>query len=208
MEPTIATASGQLVRGGCFLSGRRKPSTMDIIIPIIAQLTTAAYLGLILTGAWTDARELRIPNWISLSLLALFVPAALVGGLTMETIALHFAGALGVLVIGFALFAFGFFGGGDAKLMAAVGLWVGWGNLPWFAISVILFGGVLALGVVGLRRGLGLWPDWLVRSAAGLFEENKAIPYGIAITAGAILTLPKMALLPENWRLVINALIG
>ena len=175
---------------------------------VLSQILMAAFVGLILTGTWTDARELRIPNWISLTLLALFIPAALVGGLSMETIALHFAAALGVLVFGIALFAFGLFGGGDAKLMAAAALWVGWGSLLWFGVAVILFGGALALGVIVLRRGLGLWPDWLVRSAAGLFEQNKAIPYGIAITAGAILSLPKMALLPQGWRDLISLLGG
>jgi leader peptidase (prepilin peptidase)/N-methyltransferase len=66
-------------------------------------------------------------------------------------------------------------GGGDAKLMAAAGAWVGWQGLP----SVILIGALAALAAVGvaliLRRpftsttpipfgpflALGLWVTWL-----------------------------------------------
>ena len=50
------------------------------------------------------------------------------------------AGAL-MLLVGFGLFAFGWFGGGDAKLMAAVGLWVGFDACPSISLSVALAGG-------------------------------------------------------------------
>lgn len=158
------------------------------------------YIALVCYGAWSDARALRIPNTVSLALLAAFFPTALVAGIGLEAIAWHLGAGVLLLVAGFSLFAMGLFGGGDAKLLAATALWVGWGEELLFLIfAVVLVGGVLSLAVVLLRKGLGLWPDWLVNSAEGLFTPNKAVPYGIAIALGAMMTVPRMDLLPPGW---------
>ena len=50
------------------------------------------------------------------------------------------AGAL-VLVIAFACFAFGWIGGGDAKLAAAAALWFGFDHLLDYLVYASLFGG-------------------------------------------------------------------
>jgi len=167
------------------------------------------YVALVLYGAWSDARALRIPNWVSLALLAAFVPAALAAGIGLEATAWHLGAGVLVLVCGFTLFAFGMIGGGDAKLLAAAALWVGWGaGLIYFIVWVALLGGVLSLGVVLLRKGLGLWPDWLVKRAEGLFAPNRAVPYGLAIAAGALITVPKMDMLPESWVTLARLIVG
>jgi len=166
------------------------------------------YIVLVLYGAWSDARSLRIPNWVSLALLALFIPTALVAGLALESVAWHLACGVAVLILGIVLFAFGLFGGGDAKLLAACALWVGWPEVTWLIGAVILVGGVLSILVILLRKGLGLWPDWLVNAAKGLFEPGKAVPYGIAITAGALLVLPRMDVLPPQWPDLFAFIVG
>ncbi len=166
------------------------------------------YIALVCYGAWTDARTLRIPNTVSLVLLAAFLPAAVLAGIGMEAIAWHLGGGVLVLVVGFALFAFNLFGGGDAKLLGACALWVGWDDLVFFVIAVVLVGGVLSLLVILLRKGLGLWPDWLVQSAEGLFTPNKAVPYGIAIAAGAMMTVPRMDVLPPSWGSLAQFIAG
>ncbi|MBF0246684.1 MAG: prepilin peptidase [Alphaproteobacteria bacterium] len=168
----------------------------------------ALYLGLVLYGAWSDARALRIPNWISLTILAAFFPMAAVSGLPLADVPWHVAAGLVTLVAGFTLFAFGLLGGGDAKLMAACALWIGWRDLWLFVLAVLLVGGVLSLLVILLRKGLGLWPQWLVAHASGLFTPNKAVPYGIAIAAGALLMAPRMAVFPEGWRMIFAVLAG
>lgn len=172
---------------------------MEGMLSALHQASVAGFVGLVLTGAWTDARTLRIPNWISLFLLLLFLSASLGAGMALGSIALHLGVGVAALVAGIVLFALRIFGGGDAKLFAAIALWMGWPLVVKFAIAVVLIGGGVALLAVGLRKGLGLWPDWLVKSAAGLFEEGKAIPYGIAIAAGAMAVLPGMDLLPPGW---------
>lgn len=166
------------------------------------------FIGLVLYAAWSDARELRIPNGVSLALLVLFFPMALVVGLGLETIAWHLIAGAMVLVVGFALFALGWFGGGDAKLMAACAVWIGWDQVGYFAIAVVLVGGVLSLLVILLRKGLGIWPDWLVSRAQGLFEPNEAVPYGIAISTGALIQLPYLAVWPQSWTTTIAFIMG
>lgn len=168
----------------------------------------AIYVALICYGAWSDAKSLRIPNWVSLALLAAFMPTAIVAGIGLEAIAWHLGAGVVLLVVGFGLFAFGLFGGGDAKLMAAAALWIGWNDALFFAMAVVLVGGVLSLLVILLRKGLGLWPDWLVQSAEGLFTPNKAVPYGIAIAAGAMIMLPRMDVLPQSWHTLASLIAG
>ncbi|MBL4691762.1 MAG: prepilin peptidase [Magnetovibrio sp.] len=166
------------------------------------------YVVLVLYSALSDARSLRIPNWTSLSLMGVFGAGVISNGLGLEAIAWHLAAVVLMLVLGFTLFAFGHFGGGDAKLMAACALMAGWDNLFAFIFAVALVGGVLSILVILLRKGLGLWPDWLVKSAAGLFTPDKAVPYGLAIAAGAMIILPRMDMLPKEWVFVVHWFVG
>lgn len=175
---------------------------------ILNVLLMTTYIALVLYSAWSDARTLRIPNWTSLTLMVAFVPSVIAVAMPLENIGFHVAAGAMTLVIGFTLFAFGYFGGGDAKLLAACALWVGWDNLLAFVLAVVLVGGVLSIFVVLLRKGLGLWPDWLVKSAEGLFTPDKAVPYGIAIASGAMIVLPGMDMLPKDWPQYLNWLIG
>lgn len=175
---------------------------------ILQSAFITVYIALVLYGAWSDARSLTIPNWVSLALLVVFFPMALSVGLSLEGVAWHLGGGLVFLVAGFALFAFGLFGGGDAKLLAACALWTGWDQLVWLLAAIILVGGGLSVLVILLRKGLGLWPDWLVNAAKGLFEPGKAVPYGIAIAAGALLVLPRTALFPPLWRDLAALILG
>jgi len=175
---------------------------------VLNSIVVAFYIAMVVYSAWSDARTLRIPNWVSLALMGAFGVAILSVGMPLEAIAWHVAAGALTLVIGFALFAFGYFGGGDAKLMAVCALWVGWQQLVFFVVAVLLVGGVLSVFVVLLRKGLGLWPDWLVQRFEGLFTPNKAVPYGIAIATGAMIVLPRMAVLPVPWRPFVNWFVG
>ncbi|MBL4615591.1 MAG: prepilin peptidase [Magnetovibrio sp.] len=168
----------------------------------------AAFIGLVLYAAWSDARELRIPNKLSLALLVLFFPTALIAGIGMEQMAWHLIAGVALLVLGFVLFALGLFGGGDAKLMSACALWLGWDQIGHFALWVVIIGGVLSLLVILLRKGLGMWPNWLVSRAQGLFEPGKSVPYGIAISIGALIQVPRSAAWPQNWSTAIEFIIG
>jgi prepilin peptidase CpaA len=90
-----------------------------VIAPPALWLAIAAMLPLMVLTAWYDLKELRIPNWLALAVLAVFLAAGL-SGLPIEAFLWRLgAGAL-VLAAGFVLFAAGLIGGGDAKMAAAL----------------------------------------------------------------------------------------
>ena len=120
-----------------------------------------------------------------------FFPLALLAGLGGWDIADHVAAGVLMLVLGVLLFIPGWFGGGDAKLMAAIGLWIGPENLLPYMLYVALAGGMIAAAFssarsVPLPRVL-LGEAWALR----LHRHDTGIPYGIALAAGALLVYPQ-----------------
>src|SRR5438128_1409522 len=120
----------------------------------------------LVTGAvacLTDLRHRRIPNVLTFgsALLAIGYRAAVGGG--------HgFVQALGGWFTGVAFFvvpfALGGMGGGDVKLVAALGAWLGPADTVWLALYTGAAGGVLALGVAAVRGYLqqALQNIWLL----------------------------------------------
>lgn len=156
----------------------------------ITLLSIMAFIALLVTAALWDVVSFTIPNALTLAVAALFVPHAILAGLGLGQIGLHLlAGTVG-FAIGFAMFAFGWIGGGDAKLFAASALWFGISDLLFYALSVSIVGGVLTLILLSFRR-LAL-PTSLVRHEwiMRLHEERGSIPYGVALAVGALLILP------------------
>jgi prepilin peptidase CpaA len=144
----------------------------------------AAAAGTALIAACIDVASLRIPNWISIGLSTLFLAFAMTVHMTMGDVFLHFGMGALMLVIGMALFAGGVLGGGDAKLLAAVALWLGWPMLLPGLLLIAIFGGVLAVAILMLRRtGLDVWLRVHGYDSVVL-EQNKGIPYGVAIATG------------------------
>lgn len=139
-----------------------------------------------------DLFTMTIPNRISLVLVAGFLALAPV---VMEPwqIAQHFGAGLLVLAVGVLLFIPGWVGGGDAKLAAAVALWVGFENLMPYLFCVALAGGVLAI-LFGTFRGFPLPRPVLAEAwAVRLHDRRCGIPYGIALAAGALFVYPQTA---------------
>ena len=152
-----------------------------------------------LAGAVNDVRSARIPNRLTYTALLLALPlrTTLLGlsGLKSGAIGLLVAGGLFLL-----LFVMGAMGGGDMKLMAAMGAWVGSTQVVRLILVAALAGGVLAIGriifsnMVGqtLRNtvqltcyrftsGLQPHPEFNVQS-----PDSKRIPFGVAIAVGAL----------------------
>jgi prepilin peptidase CpaA len=160
-------------------------------LQLLAAGLALVFPALVITGALKDATSYTIPNWISVGLVGAFPIAALAAGLPAGMILQHFGlGALG-LALGMAMFALRWVGGGDAKLLAASALWVGWTAAPQYLAVTGLCGGALALMLISLRsdalRPLVLMgPGWFVRLA----EPGGDIPYGLAIAAGALAAFP------------------
>ena len=138
-----------------------------------------------------DLFTMTIPNRVSLLLIAGFTAAALLAGMpSVGAIGLHVAAGAVMLVVGIFMFSMGWLGGGDAKLLAAAALWIGFDELFGFLIQVTMLGGVLATMLMGFR-GLTL-PAWFSTQewAMRLHQKDGGIPYGIAIAGAALWVYP------------------
>ncbi len=147
-----------------------------------------------LIAAFYDAATMTIPNWISLGLIALFAMTIPLSGQSWGVIGYHVLVGLGALVLTITMFAFGWIGGGDAKLFAAAALWMGWPGLLMFSAYAALAGGVLTVFLLIVRKypmpsHLESW-EWSAR----LLKKGGDVPYGIAICAGALLAFPETSL--------------
>jgi prepilin peptidase CpaA len=108
-------------------------------------------LALLAVACGTDLRNRRIPNWLTFTI----VLAGLVQSFTPIGTVGPMGSALGMLSgfgLTFVLFALGALGGGDVKLMAGVGAWIGPGpTLAVFAVTSLI--GMVIVLVQALWHG-------------------------------------------------------
>jgi prepilin peptidase CpaA len=145
-------------------------------------------LGMAFAAA-CDLLTMRIPNRLSVGLCVAFLLLAPIAGLPWQEVLSHLGVGAAMLLVGIALFSLGWVGGGDAKLLAAASLWLGFEHMLPFVGYVTLFGGALALAILAYRSvpaGALPLPGWAVR----LHAKGEAMPYGVAIAAGALAVYP------------------
>lgn len=157
---------------------------------MIAQLLVlAVFPALLLLAAGWDLASFTIPNAIPAALAVTFLLFAFAAGMPAAEFGWHaLAGGVG-LIAGFVLFAFGFIGGGDAKLFASVALVLGVHDALSYVVMAALFGGGLTLALISVRRiplPQFLAAPWILR----LHDQRAGIPYGVALAAGAFVLLP------------------
>jgi prepilin peptidase CpaA len=142
-------------------------------------------------AASSDLLTMTISNRISIILIAGFFALALLVGMSPSDMLSHLAAGGAVLVVAFVFFARGWIGGGDAKLAAVTGLWLGFDFLPAYLIYASLFGGLLTLMIIRFRGTpipmALIGQEWAER----LHRANAGIPYGIALAAAALLIYPE-----------------
>ena len=155
-------------------------------------------LAIATVGAVNDVRGRRIPNWLTYSgiIAALLVRFVLGGWAEVRD------GLAGMLLAGgifFLLFLLGAMGGGDVKLMGAVGAWVGLAQVGILLIVAAVAGGLLAVGYMlvykrileTLRNMMELLRHHLTEGFKphpflNVRETNTLrLPYGLAIAIGA-----------------------
>lgn len=156
-------------------------------------IALALFAGLLVYAACTDIASLTIANWVSIALAGIFVIAALLTGMPLDQIGLHFLFGFGVLAVGFFLFQANVIGGGDAKLLAAAAIWTGFPAFPAFMFWTAIAGGVIALSLIAARRWVPQvegGPDFVNR----LLTPGSGVPYGVAIMAGGLAALPSLPL--------------
>jgi prepilin peptidase CpaA len=130
-----------------------------------------------------DVRRYQISKWICLGLVALYPLFVLARA---EPVAWSYGLGTGaaVFVVGFALFRLGLMGGGDGKLLAAVALWAGPGQILPVLLVIALAGGVIAitLGLTRLVHGRVRAATSPAVVSAGILGGR--LPYGVAIACG------------------------
>lgn len=160
-----------------------------------------ALVVLAASAAAFDLGTRRIPNYLTVTGLAAALLLRAAGG--GEMLLAGLGGAALALGLSFPLFAAGGLGGGDVKLLVAVGAFLGPGRLMIALLATALVGGVMAFGAALRRRAVGATfrgVGLVVRGAAmRLFLPGRphtmpslstpgaiAVPYGVAIAAGAV----------------------
>lgn len=163
---------------------------------MIEALALAAFAALLIWAAISDARRLIIPNWVSIALASIYPVAALASGAPLSAVGVHILFGFAVLAVGFLLFAANFFGGGDAKLLAAAAVWSGSEAFLTLFYCTVIAGGVMALLLLGARQVLNA--ETSPPFVSHLLKKQNGIPYGVAIMIGGFMSLPSIPYLSAS----------
>jgi prepilin peptidase CpaA len=156
---------------------------------IAALVVTLVFAAPLLVAAYTDFWSMKIPNLVSLAMAAGFLLTLPFTWQGLPVFGEHLMMGAIFFLAGFAMFAFGWLGGGDAKLMAGISLWFGWADALPFILATTIFGAALGLLLIFGGR---IIPIRLRTSVVGmkLFQGGKDMPYGLALAAGALYIWP------------------
>ena len=136
----------------------------------------ALLMSVLAIAAVEDAVRLRISNLtcVGVFVLAMVAMAGDGFGIALWQNAAVFAL---ILAIGTAAFGAGWLGGGDVKLLAAIGLWLDFSTALSVIAAIFITGGALALVYICVR---------LLRKSAGSGDRSSKVPYGLAIVGGTL----------------------
>lgn len=150
-------------------------------------------------AGWTDWRARRIPNWLT-------VPALFVG-IGLNTLALGWTGAKTALlgaVVGLGLLLpfvlLRSLGGGDWKLVGALGAFLGPPRLIAVLLIAVLAAGVMAVVLIVWKRRIGQTLRNLAHMLAAIFTlhlpgpelsldnpNSLKVPFGLAVAVAVVL---------------------
>jgi prepilin peptidase CpaA len=179
---------------------------MSVLLFALALFTA----GLMVSAALSDLAKLTIANIISILIAVCFFVAyglnyafghdGIFQSLSSHLIA---GGVMFAIMVG--LFFMKLFGGGDAKIIPAISLWVGLDGLALFLMITSVGGGLLAIISIGLRKTrlgnltlekLSHHPKLKDGWFGALAQDKKIVPYGIAIAIGGVWTFRHLGYLP------------
>ena len=151
----------------------------DILETIISLLGIALFVA----AAYGDVKTLRIPNALVAAVAALGLGRLIViGDLSFGLYTV--SASLVVFIATFLLFWRGVVGGGDAKLLTAAGLLIGYHDLFNFLLVMGICGALVSVAVLVMPRSSVMASD-----EQPLPKARLAVPYGAAIAGGGIVTL-------------------
>jgi prepilin peptidase CpaA len=156
-------------------------------------------------AGWTDWRSRRIPNWLTVPGLFIGIAAnALAGGWGGAKDSLLGAG-LGLALL-LPLVLIRSLGGGDWKLVGALGAFLGWQRLIAVLLSTVLVAAVMAVVLVVWKKRVRQTLRNLGRMLASFFTlhlpgpeltldnpESLKVPFGVAVAIAVILYTARQA---------------
>ncbi len=170
------------------IGGKEKMrEALYILLPPILAIST-----------YTEVRSRRIPNWLTLGgIVSALTVSFLIG--SFPTFKVSFLGMLVGAGVFLPFCLAGVLGGGDFKLMGAVGAIVGFPVILWTLYYTVLAGGIIAVAYA-------IWTGRLFSTLSDLFgilvgrkrknadglRNVPTVPYGIAIAAGTLWSLAMM----------------
>jgi prepilin peptidase CpaA len=143
-------------------------------------------VGVLAIIAYHDVRTRRIPNALSITIAALGLARI---ALSADVVAVWYTLAAAVVTFAgtFAMFRCGIIGGGDAKMISATALLVGYRELLDFLFLMSLCGGALALVTIAMEELAAplqrLWRPAFIPTSA------MTVPYGVAVATAGMVTL-------------------
>src|SRR5437764_2535971 len=149
---------------------------MNLIVSSPWWLIALLVLALV-AGAVEDGIRLRISN---ITCAAVFIGALVAAGFHgfSSTLWQNVVVCVVILAVGTAAFAAEWLGGGDVKLLAAIGLWLDLKAATGLIAAVFLAGGLLAIVYIAARR--------LAHRPRQAHPVRGRVPYGVAIAIGAM----------------------
>jgi prepilin peptidase CpaA len=152
---------------------------------MIAAATLAAATG---CAAWSDIRDRRVSNRLNLAILVLGL-AWRATTLDAGTVVLGVGGAAVGIALLFVPFALGWVGAADAKLLAAIGAWLGPFDTALAGTLGLVGGGVLAVAL-SIAAGRGVVRDVFRNVYIGLMTMLVARSTPAVPARGRELTVP------------------
>lgn len=140
-----------------------------IMIEGLSWILLGLLAALLVAAAVCDLKKREIPHTIVIAIALLAIPFWVAGGLAFwPDVAAQVGVALIIFAIFAGMFAFGWIGGGDVKLLTALALW-----LPWQAVVMLLV--IMSLAGAAVTFATVIWSR--VRHS----NATPEIPYGVAI---------------------------
>jgi prepilin peptidase CpaA len=177
----------EMTMGGAMESLPAEPVMLaSFSLPLTVQATILlAAVGVVTWAALSDLRSNIIPNSANVALFVLWTAWVVSGAEASPGYSLAIGAA--VFLFGAALFYFNQMGGGDVKLLTALGIWAGPAEILPFLLQVAVAGGVLTAAWI-LHGRLAAPVLGRVMPA----DAKRVVPYGVAIAAGAYLMFARI----------------
>jgi len=160
---------------------------------LAATVGTILFPLLIVYAGVMDLFTLKIRNALVLAIAACWLVLAPLAGFSLVELGWSAGVAAIVFALTFAFFAFGWIGGGDAKLAPVAALWFAPAEALTYFLYTALLGGLLTLVILQLRTRMLPAAFYRVPWISNLGDAKNGVPYGAAMAPAALIVFPGTA---------------